>query len=524
MNVDHQAAMRRLMVVLAAGMAYAFVFVVRYRGLWVENDTAFFTRDAVMAVRRHSVLFAGEYPHGFLYTAWLASFQWLAGVSPPVFNTVVAPFVGMALMLLAGYLCYRALTHSERAATLGAWMLLAIPELVFSAVRGNHEKLNIAILLLGLAPLAASVPRRPAGAPTAERVRQYTWLGVFLLLMLMNAVTNDYFASTLAAGGLLAAAFMVAARRRLRWPAAGVGRLAARLGAGMAVAGGLVVWVMLAVYPPAAQDFALLSTASVKLWHLLLTGRVHSNPYAAPAAQWAGRLAYLLVASFRWMMFGASLVVFVAFGRRLWVRRRVPAPLLLLLALYLALGLLVAVAIPMDFTGLAAGSNLEVRNFTYFALMAAPLAAMGLLAVWRHPRARGAGGWSGVVVAGLLAAGVVKVTLDPLVSNEWIFYTPAERQAVGFFVEHARGAGLWTGPDNRLVYMAQSLWPVIPHDNVVMGFKPLPLTANFLWSPVVVANTQAQHGMLPPYAVQNRVYDDGGAAIYQTVPTSPFQP
>lgn len=521
MNVDRQVGMGRLMLVLAAGLGYAFLFVVRYRGLWVENDTAFFNRDAVLAVQRHSVLFPGEYPHGFLYTAWLASFQWLAGVSPPVFNTVVAPFVGITLMLLAACLCYRVLTNSDRTATLGAWMLLAIPELVFSVVRGNHEKLNIAILMMALWALAASVPRRPTAAPSAERVRQYTWIGVFLFLMLMNAVTNDYFASTLAAAGLLAAGVMAVARLRLSRSAAGARPLVVRLGLGMAVAGGLVVWVMLGVYPPAAQDFTLLSTAAVKLWHLLLTRRVHSNPYTAPAAQWAGRFSYLLVASFRWIMFAASLVAFVAFVRRIWVRRRASAHRLLLLAMYLALGLLVAVAIPVDFTGLAAGSNLEVRNFTYFALLAAPLAAMGLRAVWR--RARGAAGWSAVVVAGFLALGVVKVTLDPVVSNEWIFYTPAERQAVGFFVTHAHRAGLWTGPDNRLVYMAQSVWPVTPHDNVVMGFKPLPLTTDFLWSPVVVANSQAQHAALPPYAVQNRVYDDGGAAIYQTVPESPFQ-
>ncbi len=527
MNADHQAATRRLVLMLAAGLGYAFLFVVRYRGLWVENDTAFFTRDAVLTVQRHSVLFAGDYPHGFLYTAWLASFQWLAGVSPPVFNTVVAPFVGITLMLGAAYLCYRVLTHSERTATLAAWMLLAVPEVVFSAVRGNHEKFNIAILLLGLWALAASVPRGPAAVTSAERVRQFTWLALFLLLMLMNSVTNDYFASTLATAGLLAAGFMVAARPRLTRSAADVRPLAARLAVGMAAAGGVVVWVMLGVYPPASQDFTLLSTAAIKLWHLLRTGRVHSNPYAAPAAQWAGSFSYLLVASFRWIMFAASLVVFVAFGRRLWQRRRVPAHVLMLLAMYLALGLLVAVAIPLDFTGLAAGSNLEVRNFTYFALLATPLAAMGLFAVWRHPlvrrKAQRVAGWSAVMVAAFLAAGVVKVTLDPLVSNEWIFYTPAERQAVGFFVAHAHSMGLWTGPDNRLVYMAQSLWPVTPHDNVVMGFKPLPLTADFLWSPVVVANTEAQHGWLPPYAAQNRVYDDGGAAIYQTVPESPFQ-
>ena len=529
MHAEPERIHGRVALVLSAGLAYAFLFVVRYRGLWVENDTAFFTRDAALTVQRHSVLFAGEYPHGFLYTAWLASFQWLAGVSPPVFNTVVAPFVGVTLMLLTGFLCYRVLTDSQRTATLAAWMLLAIPELVFSAVRGNHEKINIAIMMMALYALAASVPRpssRRGGRP--DRMRQGTWLAIFVGLMLMNAVTNDYFASTLASAGLLAALVMAAVIPWLSRPDRALRQLEHRLWVGMAVGAGLVVWVMLGVYPPAAQDVSLLSAAAVKLWHLLLTGKVHSNPYAAPAAQWAGRFSYLLVASFRWLMFAGSLTVFASAARRVLKRRRVSPHRLLLLALYLALGLLVAVAIPMDYTGLAAGSNLEVRNFTYFALVAAPLTAIGLRALWARPWVRAHRHWVSdrlaILVAIFVAVGVVKVTLDPLVSNEWIFYTPAERQAVGFFLHHARRAGLWTGPDNRLVYMAQSLWPVSPHGNLVMGFKPPPLTQNFLWSPVVVANSEAQSFPLPPYALDNRVYDNGGAAIYQKAPESPFQP
>lgn len=513
--------------VVAAALVYAFLFVVRYRGLWTENDTAFFTRDAVAAVHLHTVLFAGAYPHGFLYTSWLASFAWLAGVPPALFNTVVAPFVAAVAVMLAAYVGYRALTGSSQVATLATWLLLAVPELMFSVLRGNHEKIDIAVMLVALLALLASVPTGTGRRSRQSRARQHTWQFVFILLMLMNAATNDYFAAMLVLAGLIAAGIMGVVITRLPEPSADLRRLTQRLTTAMATGAVIVVLVMLVAYPPAAQDFHLLMTALSKLATLLMTLTPHSNPYGAAASAWAGRFAYLLVASFRWMMFGSSLMVFGWVAWRMAQRRSAPPRRLLLLALYVALGGLVAVAIPLDFTGLAAGSNLEVRNFTYFALLAAPLTAVGIrhLAVSRWVSTRRS--WllplTGTLVSVLMVVGIVKVTLDPLLSNEWIFYTPAERQAVGFFLEHAHRQALWTGPDNRLVYMADSLfWRNRGHD-LVTGFKPLPFTRDFLWSPEVVADSEADRFPLPAYAAADLVYDNGGAAIYQLVPQSAFQ-
>jgi len=528
LGTDRPAADRRLAWVVAAALLYAFLFVVRYRGLWTENDTAFFTRDAVAAVHRHTVLFSGAYPHGFLYTSWLASFDWLAGVPPTVFNTVVAPFVAAVVVVLAAYVGYRAVTGSSQVATLAAWLLLAVPELMFSVLRGNHEKIDIAVLLAVLFALVASVAA-PSGRRRSrrERDRQRTWQLVFALLMLMNAATNDYFAALLVLAGLVAAGIMGVVITRLPHPSAELRRLTKRLATGMATGAGIVVLVMLVVYPPAAQDFHLLTTALSKLALLLITLTPHSNPYAAPAAAWAGRFAYLLVASFRWMMFASSLVVFGWASWRMVHRRMAPPRRLLVLALYVALGGLVAVAIPLDFTGLAAGSNLEVRNFTYFALLAAPLTALGIRRVaaseWVVAQRRWLLASAGALVSVLMVVGIVKVTLDPLLSNEWIFYTPAERQAVGFFLAHAHDQALWTGPDNRLVYMADSLFWKNPGHDLVTGFKPLPFTRDFLWSPEVVADSEAQRFPLPAYQSADLVYDNGGAAIYQLVPKSALQ-
>jgi hypothetical protein len=531
---DRSRDLQRLAWVLAAGLVYAFVFVTRYQGLWTENDTTYFTRDAALAVQRHTVLYAGAYPHGFLYTAWLASFQWIAGVPPAVFNTIIAPYVGATMMLLAAYLCFRALTGSGSIATLATWMLLAVPDLMFSALRGNHEKFSITFMLMGLYALGAETRPRPTVGPGGVRARRALdrsarrrWMALFVLIMLMNAVTNDYFASLLAAAGLVAAGVMALVSLFLRQPS-GTKALARLLALAMGAAGVLVIWVMTVVYPAAGQDFNLLQTAMAKLIHLLITLHASSNPYSAPAAQWAGALAYALASSFRWIMFGASLGVAGVWFARMARRRRASSRHVMLLALYMAFGFLVAVAIPLDFTGLAAGTNLEVRNFTYFALLAAPVTAVGIWALWTRGRwSRPGRVWSmrtAVVVGLFITAGVLKATLDPLVSNEWIYYTPQERQAVAFFLTHARGQGLWAGPDNRLAYMAQSLYPDAPHGNLVEGFRPVALTRDFLWSPVLVASARAEDAPLPVYSTEDRVYDNGGAAVYQIVWTNPTQP
>jgi len=137
-----------------------------------------------------------------------------------------------------------------------------------------------------------------------------------LLFVFVNATVNDYFASTFAlaatltlVGGWLLLRIHVPATARYR---SQITRFTSYVVASWL----LVWWVMLYVFPPAGQDFALAHGALNKLVDLFLTLHTSSNPYTAPASEWAGKLDQMLVASFRWFLAVTSILIWL---RELWM-------------------------------------------------------------------------------------------------------------------------------------------------------------------------------------------------------------
>ncbi len=500
-------------------MLYAGYFVLRYGGLWTENDTARFSRDAVRLLSARSVFFPGEYVHGFGYPAWLGVLALVSGLHPVFLNAVVLPFVGMGLLLACAYLGFQALLGRPSWAALSAVLLLAVPEVTFTALRGNHEKLNLAVMLL-TAHLVIASYRRPGG-----RARLAAGFGLILALSLLNAVVNDYFAAVFAMvlSGTALAVLVVPAE-----PRAARRRAALSWAVGAAAAWMAVLAVMLWVYPPARHDLALLSQVLARLRDLAAGRGVRSNPYQTAADTWASPLVFHLLAVFRIVMALGSFAALLVRAHALLVARRAPTlEEVASGALYGGWALLVVAAIPVDFTGLAAGTNLEVRNFTYFAVFAAPLAGRGLASLLADVGASRRGLWRRRGIGALLAAMIVgsagKTTLDPLLSNQWMYYTPAERQALTGFWDRSVRQELWAGPDARLSNVAAEWLVSNPHGNHIQGFSLTPALRDWLWSPGVGANIAAYGELPPPYAAQNRVYDDGGAVIYRTAPKTPFQ-
>jgi len=125
----------------------------------------------------------------------------------------------------------------------------------------------------------------------------------------------------------------------------------------------------------------------------------------------------------------------------------------------------------------------------------------------------------------LMGFGIVKATLDPAAANTWLYYTPAEREAVAAFWRLSDGQVAWTGPDDRLVYVSATWFPSGAHDNAVEGFSPTDAARDYVISPTVTASAAAQGKPAPWRALSgaNRVYDDGGAQIYRLAPDNAFQ-
>ncbi|MHB1627516.1 MAG: hypothetical protein ACYCVB_03950 [Bacilli bacterium] len=524
-----------------SALLYAGYFVLRYAGLWTENDTSVFTSVAQETLRAGNVLFPGQYVHGFAYPSWLSSLSLLTGLSPMVLNAAVVPFVGALLLSMVCYVTYRTLLGSDRFALAGVLILYAVPELMFSVLRGNHEKLNIAFLLMTVFVLFKGVDAMRRGIVQEIAV----WSVLYYVLVFANSATNDYFGSTFVVASFLTLLLLYA---YTRWRSADehLRTATVRYGATILTSWLVVWWVMLFVFPPAGSDFSLLKTASQKLSHLFLTLNPASNPYSSIASAWASPFVSNLMSVFRVVLLIASVIVFFVKVRLIALRRITPStPTVFLLCLYTAYAFLVGIAIPLDFVGLSAGSNLEVRNFTYFSLIAAPVASLGLMDVLGRRRAGGKGqtpergalemGWFrrhprlgsvGVAVTVvLIALGMFKTTLDPIFSNQWIFYSPGEKQALAAFHQLDTATAMWSGPDNRLVYVFGELFPGNARNNQVTGYnlRSAPQNTDALWSPQVVANTIAQGAVVPDFTTMNRVYDNGGADIYRTAPKTIFQ-
>lgn len=526
-------------ILIALALAYAGYFVLRYGGLWTENDTQQFALLAEGTAKSGTVLFAGQYAHGFGFPSWLAALSLLTGMPIPVLNTVVLPYAGAVFLILAAFVAYRALLGSQRAALLATVLLFSVPDLLFSVLRGNHEKLDISFMLLSMFVLFKGFAAMGRG----NAMTLAFWAILFYALVLGNAIVNDYFASTLVTASTLTLVIGSALTRGR--PEMGSRRPAlARFTIVVAVSWLIVGLVALFIFPPAAQDFKLLTTTADKVRSLFLTLAPSSNPYSIAAQQWASPLTAKIISAFRWIVLGGSFLVWLVKVWDVVVRGARPSlERLFLLSLYGAFGTIMAISIPVDLVGLYAGSNLELRNFTYFALLCIPVLAWGLRDVaaalrsrdrrrehWGD-RARSSGGsahrlfqfGAGGAFVVVSLAGLLKSTVDPALSNEWIFYSPAEHQAIAFFEHGGRSDTLWTGPDARLTNMAAQRNPDARHYNLVEAYALLPSDRVWLRSPQVVANSTAYQTVVPPYDDQNRIYDNGEAQLYRMTPRTQFQ-
>ncbi|PSR23952.1 MAG: hypothetical protein C7B45_01315 [Sulfobacillus acidophilus] len=508
-------------LVLSLGLFYAAYLIIRYRGLWTENDTAIFTHDAILTARDHTIIFPTQYPHGFGYQLWLAIMQLTTHLPAGFINTTILPFLGVTFVFVMALVTYVELTEHIALSELSVLLMVMVPNIMFTLLRGNHEKLTIVLILAG----AWALVRFLKSATLTDR---FTWEVIFYMCMTLNVIVNDYF-TIMIIWGLVA--YLISGSLfawRTGFPKAAALTPVFRLIIISLVIIVVDVWL---VFPPARSDAHLLLLTLQKLRVLFLTQKASSNPLSAPAEQWVSVPVYLTTSAFRWITITAS---FLAWVLMIWVpfRRRTPLslPWLVMLSFYAAIAALVFVAVPVDLTGLAAGNNLEVRNFTYFALFAVPFVALGISRIvpslYRQNHLAKTLNLLAIVFMGLfLTMSILETTLDPAISNQWLFYSSAEKQAVLFYLRHRQGPQyLWAGPDERLRNVAATWWPKNDPWYVSGGGIPsLPRYSLWLWSPNIVADAIELKDPLPDFNRQNLVYSNGQAKIFSAIPRSPFE-
>ncbi len=380
---------RWALIPMGVAAALVAVILVRFGGLWTENDTAVLAR-AARGVLDQGVLapVGASYDHGFAFPVLLATLSGVVGLPIATVQMTVLPWY-LVVSTLATFVAVRAVTGSGRAGAVGAMLLLVQSDFLFVSQRGSHEKTTWTLVLIMLCVLVRSF--RTRGPRDSAPLVVVFYLCGFALLC-----TNAFFGSSLTTViALTACGTFVAGRWLLPFPRGR--RLAPRLGYAFLTLGLLTYLVMGVLYPPARSTVGSTARAADRLASLYLNvetqveagvseaasaassatvsrSRATVSPYQTISAGWTSPQVFFALTSFTWLLIAAGafswLVLAITF-----VRRKVSepeTPVFIVWGLAAAAAVQVAASVASDFAGVL-GSNLQLRLFPFFAVFTVPV-------------------------------------------------------------------------------------------------------------------------------------------------------
>lgn len=515
------ASIEIIILLVAATLVAGFV-AMRYRGLWGETDThAFATASRAMLTEARLVPERYVYTNGYGFPALSTFLIHLTGVSVMQLQLFGSALLSVWLVIPA-WLAYRELTGSTPGATLATAIILIQPEFLFLVLRGSHEKFTRGLMFLCIYILIRSILSRKQWSHFVALL-----LSFYLIIYALITFNN-----------LLAFSFLIALALSL------VLSLFVQKVAGSSPDGGtvtrwrlfytIIIMLILAflftfyIYPPARHSI-LIAESVVDQLALLLLGPIREtsiNPYQTISGAWISPLVYLTLSLANWLLLVTSFLLWLLQTVMWWSKRRWPASqrAFLLWLLYSTFGFLGALSILIDISGAIAG-NLQHRYFPSFAMIAAAFVARSLVRQQLQPIFQRLGYAVAVVAIVFLSiVAVIKATNEPWLSNNWIYYSVAEKKALLWGKDNAGKEGLWVGLNERIPAAIG-----ICCDDTFSGFPMStggtlrPGTRNILISDII-QNRAYQVGFdLPIEGDSLCVYDNGSAWLYHLRPVTPFQ-
>jgi hypothetical protein len=494
--------------------------LVRYQGNWAETDSATLTEYIRGMADAGRLIPAGEiYPNGYLDQALSSTVMAMTGLSAEALQRWVYPLLA-AIIVVPAWMTYRLLGGSALAASISTVLLVTLPDFLFVILRSSHEKFSRTLMLACLFLLFLPIVRRLSARRSAI-VIALSWLATYALISTNMPLATSFIAAialALAVGWSLSRvrAHLRRAQARFTWPALTflVGAIA------------LVVVFVAFIYPPAFHDVLVLQDTVQKVV-AVVTGEGGRSGDALAAytyvnTGWIDIRIYLLLSAANWLLLIGSFAVWTAQGWRWLVRGKEPetATAWVIWLLYSAFLVQAALAIVSDATG-AFGSNLQLRLFPSFAIVAAALlgTALGRLASQPiHGVARAAAATAFVV---LCLLSVTKATNEPLLSNKWNFYRPAEIAGLRWQDGHLADADIWTEFDERLesAYINE-----FPRSSNRFESTVTSATRDMAVSDVTRLRASRLGAPLPVPPDAWEVYDNGTMQLYHLRPQSPYQP
>ncbi len=496
----------------------------RFRGLWIEQDTSAFSR-AIGAMASEGILLprAGYYSAGYGYQVIGATLAGMTGLAPVDLLSLVWPFQLVLVVPLA--LClFRELTESWRLGAFATLLLLLQPEFLFGQIRGNHEKISLPLTLFALWLLARSFAS--AGRPRAFAL----YVALFYLAVYGLIATNLVFGASFIVAVLGAVLLGTVMRRPSSDPAGAAALGLSRLVYTATSCVALAFAFMFYLYPVSSGYLDVFHRGTQKVAALAVGAAPPVEMYDYVQSHWVHPWVYPSLMSFSVVVMAVGGWEWLLLAGRVLLRRgeELSSGQLFGWVLATVFGLQLAASAVADRSGFLS-SNLVVRVFPTFMFFALCLAA-GRLAGWLEA-IRG-DGWertlARTVVALLLtwwvAASLMKATNEPVLTNVWMVYSPTELAAVEWVEGNMRDSVVWVGPEERVRELFQSRYLLTSRSGNGFALARAGAgTENVLLSPLVREAVHRFGGLIPEVESRIRSYDNGTVTLYHRVPVTPFQ-
>jgi hypothetical protein len=519
-NRDQAPYFTEFSLLLTGVFLVGLYVLLRYRTLWGETDTHVFTTVIRAMLDASELLQAGDvYPNGYGYQTLAVFLVQVMGIELSTFQLVGGPLL-IVWVVFPAWLLYREFTGTSRGAVLSTVLLFIQPEFLFPLLRGTHEKFTRGLMLLAVYLLIRSLHSR------SHLARFTSWLLAFYLTAYATITFNN----------LLASSFIVALSLSLilNWVVMNLSHVSMptakkaiqRLMYATVISLILTLIFTFYLYQPAKHDLLILQTIGERTAALALDVEANSsNPYQVINTGWISLRVYLMLSLANWLLLGMSALIWLWQSLTwLWQRQQPPGKNdseVLLWAFYGAFALIGALSVISDLSG-AIGSNLQHRLFPSFVMFAAPVVGKWLIDRAKNSRV------AQIILCsciGLLTVlSTFKATNEPLFSNKWLFYVPAEMQALDWAKENlTENQRIWVEFDERLS-TALSIRTGARKRELRLDQYIVELgTHDFLISDVTRRRSIRLSLPLPIEADSLRTYDNGQAQIYHLRPRTEYQ-
>ena len=520
--LNRRAAALNLLVtlLLLLGILSGAYSVLRFGGRTMEVDAARMALSADGIIHTGRIANRYAYPHGVGYAAVLSVLGLVTGLEIQTLLWVAALLV--FITLLAAFIAYRELLGGNATALAATLLLLLQPDFLFYIVRGSHEKFTWTFAVLMLFFLIRG----------QDQNRSNKQLLINILLFYVSfwgmVMSNAYFASTFLMAiivglviGWLLVRFRFRGPQEQYLPEVWMKRLL-----WLTLSCFVVYFVFINYVYVSVQESISFYTAIFDRIGILVFG---AAPVTAPstfeyfASAWRSPGAYQLVTAIQWLSAVGGVVVWLVsllYIKRLTTKQR------FLWQMYTGYGVILAAGTFIDFAGFL-NENLQIRLFAPFAMFSAAMLVQGVHSTWRKwPRI-----FKRLLVpaAALLAAlafiGVqLKITNDPLIANNWLFYSPSEMRAGEWINASMQGQTVWvdTGDHLQNVFLFRAGYTEKQQNDFINCRLPDEFP-NTLLSERVLLESSRKGLSVPLVDGQLQIYDNGAAQVYRRRPLTPYQ-